>query len=452
MVLWAPHVPGIRSDARLSVEAETIAVRVTRWDQTGFGPANAPKSHATRVREYATARLEAAAWDTDANWMIAPASAGGLDAATVGSSNVKIRASTEETWRSGINGVSAQEDTENPLAAERVIPAGRPWAQIQGGSSVAVSGDVWLYVWGINATITDPAGARDDFPSGEWSDNQTAAFRDDHLQFLAIRLTNATVEVRQSVGALRVSGSNLNLGGASRALLQDAQGRAQIGDRPLTFADDKLDLEGDISLAVAPNADARRLSVEPTGLVAEATLDGQAVAFAPDAVTRRARIPTPILPVFFLVTAGGVLTWSGMAWKRRRWTHALDGAEAALLQGRPDQARRRLRRILEKRPEDVNALFLYGATWLQEGAPERVVAELEPVARRLDGCDRRALAFLLALAHARMRRAEPALEWLAAAIAEPLFRDRAGREPDFVFLRGEPRFRLLVETGPPLYA
>lgn len=466
VALFSPPMPSSPLDARFEIEARSLIINWTRKD--GVGAASSPgdpddpfvallPAPAGGEKRYEEVRLVANAWDRDANWMVLPDNATS-SVVRFSASDILARPAAQERWHAGHGGSIEAGLPSAPLSRDHRTTAGQPLLEVDHASGLTLEGGAWLFLWGINATVTDASGYTDTYASGPWADNRTGmgvlpggVSQSQHEQFLAIRIENGRLRLSQTQGEILALAESFDVERVGAARLTDVSGRLALESRDVTLTHQVLGLEGDLRLSLGGGADGRRLQILADGHASAAVLDGVPWNLPAQATVRRSALPTSVLPFFVLLTAGGLFTWAGVSWRRRRWSSALGGAETALLHHRPEQARRRLRRLLSRHPDDANAWFLYGATWLQEGDPERVVREIEPVARRMDGADRWSLAFLLALAHARMRRSDAALDWLSLSLGEPLFRERASREPDFSFLRADPRFLRLVAADTPAY-
>jgi hypothetical protein len=464
--LFAPPTKTESAPLRLEVEAKSAAVRWTRIDYASVGnSAGSPDESLLLVakggattggRDYEDVRLDAITWHPDANWMILPSSPN----ATIryAGDGLVLEPAANVTWRAGYPGSLEAQVLPGPtLRQEHTLPDGLPLLHTSHAQDLTVEGDFQLYLWGLNATVTDAGGRDDAYPSGLWSGNRTGTqadprgvSRDDHAQFVSIKMAGARLRLMEGSSPLWTSSSTLEASGPVTARLEGATGRLGGGMAPVTVSKQVVDLEGQLEFRVREGSDAGQLLVQAAGTVSSARVDGVEWPVAVQAAATRSALPTRIGASLLLLAVLGFLGWAIVAWRRRRPT-LLEVAEADVLGRRSPRARRRLRRWLSRRPNDAEAWFLYGAAWLQEGAPEPVVGEIEPVARRLGPSYAPSLAFLLAIAHARLRHAEPALEWLRAALGEPVFRERAAREPDFAFLRQDTRFRRLVEAEAPAY-
>lgn len=456
---FAPSNPEAPVNTTMVIDAEVILVNWTRSDGVGVGTSPgepddalvAIMQPATSGQErYLKARLTAASWNRDANWLIVPDEETPSTLST--REGMTVRNAGQDTWFVGPpRGIGGEVPTSTPMGRSREILDG-PLLTTNGASQLVVEGAAWLYLWGVNATVRDTA-KNETFASGTWTENHGGAnlAKTPHHQFLAIRVVDAHVGISQNSGDILGVASRLDVRQVGYGRFERASGRAMFGEIETHLESRQLELVGVFDLAFGPSKSNGRLGIHAVGSATSMRLDGADWPLPGQAATRRAQIPAIMVPLFALATAGGIFTWATVSWRGRSASSALQGAESAILERRPHRARRHLKRWMQRRPRDADAWFLYGATWLQEDDPERVVRELGPVMGRFDGSDQWGLAFLLALAHARLKESDAALAWLAKALEEPMFRQRAGDEPDFGFLRADPRFRRLVDAEQPAY-
>lgn len=126
----------------------------------------------------------------------------------------------------------------------------------------------------------------------------------------------------------------------------------------------------------------------------------------------------------------------------------LDTADLALVTNRFDKAVELSTQALEHAPDDLDALWILGASLIETGRNDECVGRIEPAVREsAPGAED--LALLLVVAHARSGRNREALEWLEVAMKDPGLREALMDAGDLGSLPTDPEFRMIVYgTGP----
>lgn len=462
--MFAPASSTIPVDATLTFSASVVDVYWARQDfASTAGSPTSPDQPLTSLAkgppQDGEERLEdvqgeAVSWNPEANWLLVVSSETARVAWNV--SGLDVFPAANASWRAGHAAEVRQQVLPGTSLVHEEHPAdGLPIVRASPTGAGVVEGDAWLYLWSLNATLAEGRGRTASFPSGFWTDNRTGTevdshgvAREDHAQFLALHLQNARLRVEQRRGDVLVAADAVHVTGDVQAILEGAHGVLDGLGPPTRLDGEALELAGDLNLTVRSASSPTAVRIEARGHVDHAALDGAPLAGG--GTVARSPLPSIVAIAFLVLAALGAASWGAAALRRRR-VDPIERAEDFVLKGRPERARRELRSFLERRPNDVQAWFLLGASWLQENAPERLIEELEPVARRLQGPDLATLAFLLAMAHARLRSSEAVLEWLPQAVRDPALRERAAGEPGFAFLREDARFQRLVESGGSAY-
>lgn len=206
----------------------------------------------------------------------------------VDGSRVAVAATDGEEWWSGR--YSNRTEGDNLRLVQRVeVPSGSPVYRTTGPSDWRLRGDLLITVWGYNVTLREDR--RDEnvtYRSGVWYSNETAdTARDEHRQFLRLRLSNATVSVDHDAGRGQWTADEAKVHSSSGIELRDASGRLRSGTARFQLDRTDTTVKGDLDLFVSSAGERRRLAsrlqgddtwidLEPSGSIATGASGGSA--------------------------------------------------------------------------------------------------------------------------------------------------------------------------------
>ncbi len=405
-------------------------------------------------------------WDPNVNFLIVG------DGATVnvtGAPATDVRPSPGEPWWAGPD--ARQPDSVSvgmPRTGEHPIRRGAPTASFQTANIVTIRGDFTLYTWSAITNLTLPNGTFESHRSGQWDENVQApqahprgVAREDHAQYIWLQLAGAELTISGWEGAADIAAPILSTETDGDVVFDATQAYFESETHSFQTGNKTIRLAGLVHVSVEPMPEA------PNELAAHVTATSVTTALTPSA---RLPLPTEQLlpetssgpahqaasnvnaprshdwqPWVWLATGAliGVPVLAYLARKVRQQraqtgvTTNLRLAEAALVEGRPEEARAWTTKTLRAQPDHVDAWFIHGASLLQQKKYTRLVKDLEAPATRIAQAP--GLAFLLCLAYVKLKKVAKARHWSQVAATDPDFRHQLEADPTFSVLADNPR-------------
>lgn len=380
--------------------------------------------------------------------------------------SMKLRAAQEDdVWFVGMRtNQSVNGRTHDPLTAVYKPTNGFPLSQFGKGSG-AFAGDATIYVWGGNLTVMADGESRN-YRAGVWWENATVPtisskglVRDEYRQLLRVELHNATVSFKHEAGAASLSAPAIDVDVLGSLEFSNAHGIVESPEHEYRLDGESMAISGNLtsSIAVGPDVSsvfaqvagaAEVISASPTAPIHQAgpvNPEG-AGTVASDPLDSEASGLLWVAPAAMLLggAAAMVVVARGKTVRGRRMDPVL-AAEHALLRGLGGRAAKWSLRRLEAAPDDPDALFLYGASLLQQGAVDRLIGDVEP---RLDSvrplAARRAISLLVGLAYLRKHDTDRAIPLLEQAAKDPALARRILTDQAFAELQSSRRFQRIA--------
>lgn len=334
-----------------------------------------------------------------------------------------------------------------------------------GLSSVDLSGDVpsTIYLWGGWLNVTAD-GATTTYRSGTWYENATAtglgprgATRDEYNQLLRLEVGQANISIVVSAGQvdwhaatafIQLNG-NLGLESAD-AFLQNATHTYSVQGKSFSIDGTTNGTwshgDGESHLVAQFSGRTPVVNYPPTNITSQPNADAVVDASPVTSTNRHASPWWWLLPGAFAF--GGVILFA-VARRRGSREHALDRAEVELLENRPRRARAWAKRSMRRAVSNADAVFLIGASLMQEGRYDEAARVLTRLLAGVADASKPSIAFLIGLSMARDGRGAESMAFLRVAATDPLLLQRIQADETLQPLRGLSEFRALVRDDRP---
>lgn len=307
--------------------------------------------------------------------------------------------------------------------------------QIEGnftqGSSL-IRGNFTAFIWGANVTVRDSAGEHY-FRSGNWTEaidpaSQGSSYLRYHY-FQWLRVTFGASDLRLSVNQREAhfTAGRLWYDGTTNASFVDAVGFALFDGKRKELAPGRLTLSGELSF-MARN-ETGRLAVDLRA--APGVLGFQlASPVSAEGTNQQLATPTQTESSLWLRIAFLSAALAGAVFLANRHVREvrIDDVEWALFNQRPRRARRLAKRLLRKRPSNVDALFLYGTSLLVLQDFRGIMKQVEPRALRLPAGKRLGVSYLLAVSARRVGDSGRERRWANEAARDKALRGELIRD------------------------
>ncbi|MBI2078365.1 MAG: hypothetical protein HYT80_08380 [Euryarchaeota archaeon] len=309
---------------------------------------------------------------------------------------LQVRPTNEQQWTRG-NPKSA---ADRPLT----VPTGTITAEAS-GARASLAGNLSLSVSDAYVNITDKT-SRYEFRAGNWTEgiagqSPSAPVRYRIFQWVRLVATGATMEAVSERHPLLVLAREVSVEGNVSAEIRDFEGTIDGAGGRTSVRLPVGRYEGEMRLTARnETALGNRLAVEIVAAPSVLGVDDLEEPPAGEGGLRLARsdpgFPLPLALTF--AAAAGLLASLALVVRRRRFAPGLGLVERELRRQRPEKARQYANRRLAREPADGSALFFLATTYLVRKDFGQLLAVVEPRAELVDVCDRRSVAYLLAVA------------------------------------------------------
>lgn len=446
--LLPPSWPSDTKGFHWTMEAQRITVRRTNTTtaELGYSPANvsqplvgvAKGPPEVGIDVFADARASSSANVPQSHVLLYAASDGSLQGLH-NSGRLTLQPNGITHWRAGSRATAGVDTAEvdaprtNDTTRTYRIPAALVLATIT-ESSIQIQGSFTLVVWEALVRLETSSGSRD-YSAGttvrSMHPNPTglpSAVRERDYTLIELEATNATFELEAPASPVYLVLTEMRSTATGEALFGSAEGKLYNDRHSLAVRNSPLSIDGVMKMQTRRVGDDSRLAstIELTGAVisapggvwSEATAGGGSSLMAKLATSMEARAQVAIWSLGLVLLGSAAL--GARVWYQRAPT--VERVEWAVLSGQHRRANRLSRRLARKRPDDPDALFLYGSTLLQAKKYGSLFRFVEPKARRLPANHRHGIAFLLAVAAKSCGDLPRALQWAQEAAREPEFR------------------------------
>jgi hypothetical protein len=426
-----------------------LVVNWTRIDgkSYGFVPAN-PQAGLAFVQgtwdsdeaTFENATMAAAPMSPDARILI-------LGSFTLIGDEASMRAGVDHSdanWSLGLfsNPMSLSGPTTPIPKYQYAPPGGTPIIAIDGTASAATTGNVSAYLWGFELTVQSATGAKT-FQSGPWEDNATPsgggparASQDRHYQLLRVTV-NAQTVLRQMAGSISWATPHATTASNGSFLLRAASGLLEDHTTAYPVNAQDVTLHGltEITLEVDPSRTALKAHVATAN-------PPEGILSATKTIPTRSGPSWLVVPLVALlaVLIVGAYVW----WRREEPLRSFLGADrvATLVKSNPEKAQRKIQGHLRRHPDDTDYIVLHAETYLELGRNRELLKEFATHLGR-GGRQMPVLAFIMAKASARLKRAARTLSLVTQACLDPQVRDLVANDPEL-----SPFLHQLQRPGP----
>ncbi len=416
-----------------TLRADEVLVNWTRMQRTGAGASpndpneslanTGPPERRYGETSYHNASLASAINALGANLLVLPGTAT-LDVDYTG--ELRSQPADAEKWASGPFSNHTVAAFDDPMIKSYATRAGDGIFRSTQGFRGTLHGDVVLYAWGANITVDQPGEPSQSFRSGSWHENATATqagprglVRTDYRQLVRIEASDATLHFTHHGGLGQWAASDARTATNGTALWERASGRLQTGSDVYTSREERIRIDGAIAQTL------HRDPGSPDRLSSRVTASAASINLIPNAAPAPTSASSVVGWMTSLVLLIALAALAAVWWKRESPVRQLKMIDqmSDLLGKDPAKVERKLRRRVRRDPHDREARILYAQSVLELGRNKELLRQFEPVLRRSSQPEP-ALAYILAKASARLKRAAKTIELIEEATQEPVLREQ----------------------------
>ena len=419
--------------ASITLHAENLVVNWTErsrveiadpanWSQPYGGVPKGPPTHGESSHANASAD---ATFSTPMSNLIIVGRGGETPTIEFQVKEAKVKPNPVDQWIGGSR-VRGSSTSPDPNGTAIYYPLAAALTQVQAGNGTfEVRGNLTLYVWETTLNVTSQ-DQRTTYTTGSWTQpagplpTADGPVRERHYRLLTLHATGAIIKLQLDSGKALINAAQLHLESTGNARFEAAEGLLRVGDVDRSLLRDELSVTGTFGVS------ARNQSTSEPRLRGTLTLGPGPATFAV-AGQEVASVTAPVEQGRFrwwMIAGAASLLILGVGAARRFQPVRIEQVELALLGGQDRRAGRLAQRLARKRPQDPDALFLYGTTLLQRRDFPQLLSNLEPLALRIAKPERRGLAFLLAVAAHATGDTRTARKWATEASVDPMLADR----------------------------